>query len=250
MLSHKGFYEEERLCNEINNKKFKELSNNMKTFLESIYGLGSIRKKDIIYCKKVDGFYKPDIAITVNGTTKYVSIKSGKAESIHSERIKTFILYLRALGISKETQKTILLYQYGDGTMDGTGKRRMTYDELRFLLKDRIKAANDELNRDKSFVQEFIKHCLFVGVIENPVPADSVYHGSVEYGVVATDKQILKHIERKSWSYYNNLHIGPILIRPHARYVNKKVTNEDRRHKVECYWPHLAEDIDYISKRY
>ena len=80
------------------------------------------------------------------GIKKYVSLKSGRAESIHQEYIKNFILFLRSLGISKRTQQTILLYQYGDGTMDGSGKRRMKYHEMRTWLDERIKEAKNKLN--------------------------------------------------------------------------------------------------------
>ena len=134
--------------------------------------------------------------------------------------------------------------------MDGTGKKRLSYEDIRYLLRDRIKQANIELNSNKDIMKKVMEHCMFIGVIEKPVVADCVYHGTVEYGIVATDKQIIKHIERKNWNYYSNLHIGPIMLRPHARYVNKETTCEKRRHKIVCYYPRLAEDLSYIATRY
>jgi hypothetical protein len=247
---NKGFYEETRMINALNNKKYKSLNNNLKCFLDETFGYGFIKKNDVMYASKVNGFYKSDISITVRNETKNVSIKSRKAEVIHEERIKSFILFLRSLGVSTETQKTILLHQYGDGTLDGTGTKRMCYEELHYVMSDRIKKANEELNSNKELVRIFVEHCLFIGVIENPVIADCVYHGTIEFGVCATREKIIKHVMRKNYNFYNNLHIGPILFRPHARYVDKVATDESRRHRVECYWPHLAEDIDYISTRY
>ena len=59
--------------------------------------------------------------IEYKGNRKYISLKSGKADEIAQEGIKNFVLYLRKCGLSKRSQKTILLYHFGDGTNDGSG---------------------------------------------------------------------------------------------------------------------------------
>ena len=248
MLSNRGFILEDQMVTRLDKKRFKELENNLKHLLLELYH--DIEDNELITCEKQDGFYKTDIKVTCKNKTFNVSLKTGKADVIHEERIKTFILFLRENGISTETQKTILLYQYGDGTLDGTGKTRYNYDELMFYFRDRIQKANEELNRSVDFKLKVLDHCMFTGVIDNPVIADAVYHGNLDYGIVVKRSQIENHIRRKNYDFYKNLHIGPIMLRPHARYVNKSATNEDRRHKIECYWPNLSDDIDYISRRY
>ena len=157
---------------------------------------------------------------------------------------------MREKGISKQTIITILLFHFGDGTIDGTGEKRLGYHEISLLLTERIKKANIELNSSKEFVKEFIDRCVFDGAIEGFIPADCIYDGTLEYGVFVTRKQIHKHIETKSFSYYKSLHIGPLLLRPHARYTDGPIKNDRKRKVVVCYWPNLFLDILYIFRRY
>ena len=50
--------------------------------------------------------------------------------------------------------------------------------------------------------------------------------------------------------YMSHLHIGPMLFRPHARYIGDDIKNEYSRKKVDVSWPRLEKDIRYISERY
>ena len=248
MPTNLGTTKELEVVQAIDGKKVKELSNNMRSFLSALYVC--LDDEEVVKCHKIDDFIKPDFVITYKGQDKYVSMKTGRAETVHQELIKNFVLFLRSMGISNRTQKTILYYQYGDGTLDGTGKERIDYNKLRLKLADRIKEANDELNQSKDFIMEVIKRCLFIGTLENAVSIDCVYFGDYRYGVVATRKQIEKHIYRKDWNWMDNLHIGPIQLRPHARYIGKKIKNPTSRDKIECYWANFSSDIDFISSRY
>ena len=248
MPTNKGIFKGKEIAQYLNNKKVKDLSNNLKNMLEALYG--PLDENEYIYCEKIEDFIKPDIVIEYKGIKKYISLKSGRAESIHQEFIKNFILFLRSLGISKKTQQTILLYQYGDGTMDGSGKRRMKYHEMRTWLDERIKEANEELNSDQYIIEQVIERCLVLGNLENAIPIDAIYFGDYNFGNIATIKQIRKHLRRSNWDWMNNLHIGPLQFRPHARYIDKEIKNEKYRNKIDCYWANLSSDIEFISRRY
>ena len=248
MPTNQGKLKEREVVDHLNSKRVSELPNNLRSFMRNLYG--SLDEEEIITCEWIDDSIKPDFVITYKGIKKYISMKSGRAESVHQEKIKTFILFLREHGISKETQKTILLYHYGDGTLDGSGKERYDYNRLRVILNDRIERANQELNASKDFVWETISRCVLLGILENAIPIDGIYFGDYRFGVLATTAQIKKHMERKDWDWMQNLHIGPLQIRPHARYIGKEIKHPEAREKVECYWANLASDIDYISSRY
>ena len=248
MPTNLGNLKELEVIQSIDNKKIIELSNNMRNLITALYGV--LDDNEIVHCYKIEDYIKPDFVITYKNQKRYVSMKSGRAETIHQEHVKSFILFLRSLGISTRTQQTILLYQYGDGTLDGTGKNRIDYNKLRLMLDERIKEANEELNRNRDFVSKVITRCLFVGTLENAIPIDCIYFGDYHFGIVATRKQIEKHINRKNWQWMSNLHIGPIQLRPHARYIGKEIKNPESRNKLECYWANLSSDIDYISSRY
>lgn len=243
-----GILKEDEIVIHLHNKKISELTNNCSHLMKTIFG--ALDENEIIQCTKTEGSIKPDFCITYKGITKTVSMKSGRSNIVHQEIIKNFVLFLRSLGVSTKTQQTILLYQFGDGTLDGSGKERMSYERLRFLLADRIKEANDELNKDKNFIIKVVEHCVFKGAVPGALEADYLYHGDYEFGLAVSKSQVIKHIKRKNWDYMNNLHIGPLHIRPSARYIGREIVSEIRRHRVECFWPNLKEDIDYIARRY
>lgn len=243
-----GTYVEQELIRAINNKKFKELSNNCKYIVREIFPFPD--DESMVYCVHAADYTKPDIIITMNGESHYVSIKTGSAIGVHQELIYNFCDFLRKLGISEETITTILLFHYGDGTIDGTGQIRLPHEHLSYLYADRVKRANYELNRDKAIVKLVIDRLLFKGAKEENIPAEYIYHGNLDYGVIASKTQIMKHIDRKAWSYITRFHIGPICFRPHARYVDRPVKDKWSRDKADFEWFKMYNDIEYISRRY
>jgi len=248
MQRNNGFKNEKQIVTALDGKKAKQLPNNLKHMIEEMFGFFVAKEK--VKAGLIEHFQKADIYIDYNGIRTNVSIKYGRSEGVGEESIKTFIQYLRKWGLSIRGQQTVLLYQFGDGTMDGTGKERLDYARLRVLLQERIKDLNKEINDNKELVKDFVDRCLFKGTEYNKVEADCIYHGDVEYGVTCTRKQIMKHVERRTWDFMENLHIGPIQFRPHARYVGKKIVLEERRWIVSFWWANLAADLDYIAERY
>lgn len=248
MGTNKGILKEDEMVIHLNNKTPKELTNNCRNLMKDLFG--ALDEEKIIKCQKTEGSVKPDYIIEYDGKKHCVSMKSGRSQIVHQEIIKNFVLFLRSLGVSKRTQQTILYYQYGDGTMDGSAKERMSYERLRLVLADRIKEANDELNKDKDFIWKIVERCVFIGAVQDAPEADALYHGDYEFGMVVSKKQVKKHIYRKTWDYLNNLHIGPLHIRPSARYIGREIVSEKRRQRVELFWPNLKDDIDYIARRY
>ncbi len=248
MPINKGLLKEDEFVYFLNNKKPDVLSNNLKDLMQSLFGIVDPSKK--IKCEKTFNYIKPDIVITHRKIEKAISIKSGKSQVVHCEQIKPFILFLRSLGVSAKTQQTILLFLYGDGTMDGRGEKRYSQQDTCYMLKNRIKEANRELNSNLDIIKKFVCRVMFDGVDPEARKADAIYSGDVNYGVVVTKDQMLKHLEVKDWSFYDMLHIGPIALSAGARYVDKPVKSEKKRNTIECYWPRFALDMDYISKRY
>ena len=248
MANNEPILVEDKIQHALDGQTFGNVSNNLRYMLLAMYG--AINDDEIVHCKKTEDFVKPDLVIEINGITKNLSVKTGRAENVHNEIIDNFIDFLRKEGISEETLDTIKLFHYGDGTTDGSGKERKAYLDVVTGLKDNIKHANEELNYRKDFVLKTMYHCFFQGVsISNPI-IDAVYFGTKEYGIVATRKQILSHLRKRSFSFYDNLHIGPLLLRPHSRYVNRKIADERNRNRLIAYWPNLNADLSYISQRY
>ena len=248
MRLQNGTFEENEMIALLNKKTFDELNNNAKYFVKQLFG--PIEPNQIIYAEKVDGFIKPDFMVRCNDEKCYISMKSGTANVFHQEYASKFADYLRSKGISEETIETILLYHYGDGTVDGTGKERIPYHEVMVKLGEKIKKANFELNTNKKFVIETMERCIFTGTDSGYTHADYIYHGNAGFGVLVSHQQLMKHINMRDWLYMNNLHIGPLQLRPHARYVDRDIANEKSRHSIDFYWANLFQDLEYISRRY
>lgn len=249
MPQNDGNLKEQEVIYALNNKRTSELTNNMRCLVRSLFGVLDDNK--IVKCYKVDDANKTDFVVEYDDRIRNVSMKSGRAVIVHNEILNNFINFLSNYGISKRTLDTICLFHYGDGTIDGSGKdNRQSYNEVVAGLQDRINEANDELNSDMDFIIEVLDHCMFKGSNINNIRADCVYFGDKDYGIVATRNQFIKNTKRRGFDFYSHLHIGPLLFRPDARYVDKEITHERKRNRIVAYWPNLREDIEYMSKRY
>lgn len=244
-----GIENEEKLCESINNKTFYELNMNLQYFM--FYLFPHIDKEKKLKCFQTENFIKPDICISQEKDLKFVSVKYGQSETLHNEDIRTFIQFLKDCHISDYTIETYLLYHYGDGTIDGTGQRRMQSIEIRYMYDDRIRKMNEEFNSSKEFIKKFADRVMFQGVNPDASKAEYIYHGDVDYGVFVSRYQFMRHIEKKNWDFMQTcVHVGPFVIRPHARYANKEIRNENHRHTVVINYPRFVQDLLYISSRY
>ena len=131
-----GRLKEDEFVFALNNKKASELSHNMKHILREMFGF--FQEDDIVKCGLVDHYQKPDFYIDFIGQRKYISLKTGRATTVGEEGLKQFLSFLREWHLSKEGQKTLLYYHFGDGTLDGSGEKRMDYIELLRALGSRI----------------------------------------------------------------------------------------------------------------
>ncbi len=247
-MVNKGRLNEDQIIHVLNADRFCDLPKNLQNLVVDLFGVVDPYKP--VSCEYAIEYTKPDFVITHSDRKRYVSMKSGSSILMHGEQITTFIPFLRSLGISEKTINTILLHHYGDGTTDGSGKERMPINELKYHLYKQIKEANEELNSDRAVLIAFAERILFQGVRDDVPKADALYHGDYEFGVVATRKQILKHLSRGNWDFFDNLHIGPFMIYPHARYIGTEIHSEKSRNRVDVSWPKVISDIEYISKRY
>lgn len=249
MPFNEGLLKEEEVIYELNGKKPDELSNNMTVLMKSLFGV--LKHDEIIKCYKVDDSFKTDFVIEFDKRRRNVSMKSGKATIVHNEILTNFISFLSKNRISQRTLDTICLFHYGDGTIDGSGKgKRDSYENIIAGLNDRIKEANKELNADLDFIYKIVDRCVFKGSLDDNLEADCVYFGDKDYGIVATKRQFVRQIQKRGFDYFDHLHIGPLLLRPDARYVDKEIADERKRQRIVAYWPHLREDIEYMAKHF
>ena len=248
MSYNSGQMLEEKIVQILNENKIEHLPQNLKNLVQFIFP--NCQDNDIVRAEVIEGTMKPDFSVTVGEQTHYVSMKSGVNNIFHQEYIKNYIGILRDYGFSDTVLRAVLFFQYGDGTYNGTGKERMSYTALRMKLEKAFILANEELNRNRKTVIELLDRFLFKGSHEEYIPADYLYDGDVNNGIIVSRSQVMKHLEVKNWDYIEALHIGPVLFRPHARYYKANVKKESYRARVEFYWPNLLNDLDYIRSHY
>ena len=239
------------LVNYLHKKTYYQLNKNFQRVFIRMFGKPSRfhRIKAFLYEDKLK---KPDIVIVYRKVRKLISVKTNSSQHVHMESIKSFILFLRELGLSTESQKDILLYQYGDGTLNGTGKERIDFPEILYVYENEILRFNKEINSNKDLVIKCMNRFIFQGTSKDNEIVDYIYHGDLDIGILCSREQILKHISRRSFDKLKNPHIGPLLFFPYARYANKNIAelHPEKRHYVNLKWPKLPIDLRYIERTY
>lgn len=248
MYNNYGLQNEVELENAINGKRFSELNENLQRMVTQLFG--HLNDSDVLACRRTDNYIKPDIVVSCRGKDCYISVKCNHSKFMHTESIKSFVMFLRSLGISEETQKTLLLFQYGDGTMNGTGEIRMNRNQVYDWLAERITNANRELNNRLDFIEKVVNRVVFQGVDLVADSADYIYDGTVDYGIIVSKRQVRSYLKRGDWHFYDNIHIGPIMMRPHARYANRAIVSDERRNHIMCSWANFDQEMQFIAKHF
>lgn len=239
-----GFINEVKISNCYNGKTVRSLNDFQKDFIFKLFG--PVDEDEVIQSGQMSQMYKPDIFLKIGDKTKFVSIKSGRSDSMHFEGIKSLILYLRSKGVSNDTQKIILLFHYGDGTLDGTGHQRFELNKVLAKMGDKIAKANEELNRE-DIIEECLYRFVFRGFRENEPCVDAIYYGDEKYGTFAKKDHIIRFVLRKRYEHINTLHIGPMTIQPYLRDVLKVSKHQEKREQIQVKWHYLLTDLQYVN---
>ena len=236
-----GFNNEHDICKALNGKKVKELLPFLQNVVKTIFKF--IEDDDVITSKICERSSKPDIYIKYEEEKAFISIKSGRTNSIHFEKISEFVDYLKLKKISNETIETILLFHYGDGN------KRLLYDELFPIMNKRIQRANIELNQ-KHIVEDLIDRFIFNGVERKKISVDYILHGNKNYGIMCSKEQIKKFIFRKTYNHIKTLHVGPLTLQPFLRDVNDISKNKYKREYIQIKWHYMLSDLEFINNYY
>ena len=244
-----GLLNEFKIIDAVNEKKFCELSDHWKNIIKNIlFKEVKIDENDEIIAYKCENHIKPDMAIVLKNITKFVSIKCGQRNTFHQESTKTFVEFLKLNSISEETIDTLLLFLYGDDTIDGTGQIRHYTREIIDILEKRLKKANDELNLNKEFIKKAIIRFVIQGVNEENEKAQFLYYGTFDKGIMLYQKEIIKFALWKKMDWMKLPHIGPMVITPYLRDVKFISNNQYKRDFVNISWRNISNHIDLIKE--
>lgn len=226
----------------INYKKYSDLNPNLKEFIKFLFN--NIKDEDILQCKRLNTLGKSDIKIKLKDMIKYISIKSGSQNSVHTEKLETFITFLRQIGIKEEILSILLLYHFGDGTKDGTGKIRWSAEEAKLKYTKEIKKFNQFINNHYC-LEKLINRILFEGT-SNKIVANVIYYGDIKYGVWAEKEELLKYFLKNKCFYINTPHFSSLTYQNWCRniYFNRK--SEEHRYYIQIKWFSILSDISKI----
>lgn len=237
---------EYKMKDSFHNKRFEDLTDSQKRLVSHLFS--SIKPEQVINCDLCNRYSKPDIYLSVGKTMKYLSLKDGRSDSMHFESIKGIVLFLRSLGVSEKTQKTILLFHYGDGTFNGSGKQRILFEELLPKLAPLLKEANEELGQ-KKIVEACLERFVFSGTENRNVSADALVYGTANGLVYATKEEIKKAVLGRHFRHIRTLHVGPMTLQPYLRDVNHRSKHPEKREIVQVKWHYLLTDIEKIESK-
>lgn len=244
-MRNNGIKLENEIILHIDGKYFNELNNNMKCFIKSIYST-NLNKAKMFKAKKFYNNYKPDIVIEHNGVKKYISIKSGKSCSIHQEHIYSFINFLYDLNCSPELANELKLFQFNDGTKNGSGiirKNAMDFQENNY---DSIKLINSFFNKNE-IIDKIIDRLLFAGEYYGVPKVEYIYYGNLEKGIFADRKSIINYLAKKH-IFSSSIHVSKLYYQSLHRNLKLELEHEYRRYYIQFKWYSIEEDLKEIIK--
>lgn len=239
-MKNYGIKNEYNFMKALNNKKIGDLDFLLQELV--IFLFPNIKTDSLIRSYKNIEYEKGDICIKVKNSVKYISIKMGKRNSVHCESIEKFKKFLFELDVTNETIEEILKYHYGDGTIDGTGKVRMSALEYKQANKNSIAKINNELCQSK-ILDKIINRFLIQGTQWHTHKIDLLVYGIPEDFFFITPKEIYSYIQSKKDIESSSIHFSCLTFQPMSRVLNYDEKMEYQRHWIQIKWYNLEDNI-------
>ena len=133
------------IVNKLNDKKICELSEFWRKIIKEMFDIAN--DNEIVNARVIGKSCKTDIEIYCMDKKINISVKTGDHNSFHQENIFQLLDFLQKSGVSQRTLNIIKFYHFGDGTIDGTGSKRMDAAEIKLKYAKLIREANEEINK-------------------------------------------------------------------------------------------------------
>ena len=246
-----GFSNESNIVEYLNDSSFCNINKNMQDFLTFVFGkqfLNNAIIKAGLTQKIERKSPKPDIWITIEDQTKYVSLKEGSGNSVHQEPLSEFCDYLKQNKISIDTIQSLKFYHYGDDTVDGTGDVRHATAQVKSMYRDKIQNANNELNKRENLVK-ILNRVLFAGSFKNPIVVDAIYHGTVQEGIYTSRHELIAYLlGHADPCNMSGIQFSELTYQPWTRDPNRSAAHPDRREVMQVKWGTMKRTIKIIEK--
>lgn len=239
-----GFDNENKLIEYLDNKRVKDLNENLKEFIFFLFE--DINEESIIRAKSGETGQKPDMIISINEDMKRISIKKGSGNSVHQEKIDVFVKFLLSINVPNEIINKLLKFHWGDGTSNGTGVKRISSSEYKKEFLKEIDIINEEFNKEKN-IKKFINRFIMQGKSNEYDMIDAVYYGNTSEGHWASKDEIIGYITDNVFEL-DTVHFGPLTYQTWNRCLNFNPKTENRRKVMQIKWGSLLHDIIIIER--
>jgi hypothetical protein len=239
-----GLDNEKEILAALDQKETGTLKGPLKELVNFLYP----QQTGLLFCKKAALHEKTDLILTLHDIPRYLSIKSGKAISVHEESLTTLIPFFRSLSIPEHILKTIVYFHYGDGTLDGSGPTRFTSNDLRRVCNSYFKEATQVLS-DRRLMEPFFERFVFRGIDPNGHEVDALYYGDTKRGIYASREEILSSFFYFPYRHTGTINLGPLTYQPAVRNFYGYGEEEKRRNEAEIKWRGLYFDLGEIRRR-
>lgn len=239
MYNINGFDNEYEFVKYLNGKRIMRLNPMFEELIKYLFS--NARGDSIIKSWRNHYKQKTDVFIKVNGIMKGISIKKGMKNSVHTEYLVDFISFLKENNVSKRIIDSYLKYHYADGSIDGSGAKRMSVDEYKVDNQCSIDEINEIFNQ-KEILLKAIDRFVIKGTNSNYY-IDALICGEVNDFIWITKEDIIKVIMAKKDVYSTAVHFGPMTVQPKNRCLNYNSKYEKDRHCIQIKWYNLFDDI-------
>lgn len=244
-VKNKGIQNEHEFVEYFNQKRVKELNPMAYDFIIELFP--NAKDEDVIRAIPRLDKGKTDFIIKINDMDKKISVKKGYSNSVHLERIDSFVNFLRKIGISENIIELFLKFHYADGTKDGNGTIRLSSDSYKQLYQNEIDEINQAFSEEK-IVKKAIEHFMIVGRYNDNV--DILLHGTIDDFFWITKEEIIKIMLAKKDNYSTGVHFGLLFCQPWTRNLQYKQSDEYKREYVQIKWHNMFDDIVEIMAFY
>lgn len=204
----------------------------------------NIKNTDVIYANKVrNNKIKPSVCLRVNDEEHYLSVKMGKSNSVHQEKLSDFLDF--CCDMPEEAKTVFLKFIYGDGTVDGSGDIKNRCDEENTLnkLRDELPVLQQYLENNK---KKLVERFLCKGSYDTGISSEFMYYGTKQNGIVVSMQDIMDYISKYSEDK-NHLNIGPLAIQTWNRNLKGDVKKDRKRNSIQIKWTSLKKDLTEIA---
>jgi hypothetical protein len=201
--------------------------------LKSIYS--TIKDNDLIKCYKAYSRDKVDFIININNQEKYFSLKMGNKNSIHTEYISDFIVFLRSCGLKTKPITFYKNFHYG--------RQNTTFNikEYEHHYAGEIKYFNVCINKD-DILEKAYNRFLFTG-LNNSHIVDYIIYGTIDNFIYASRTDIINYLMKENDNTIPTIHFGLLIVQPLTRNLGFNIKQEKHINFIQVKWYSLRHDM-------